>query len=458
MESNIFIFSLDSGLEIPFHRYFSARRFDLNAPSVTIIRIDEKRAEPTYHLVISRLNDEKQGVWSPAITKDLAMIYHNLNRVYMRSKKIYMNIFSLDFCPPDFEPVAQILDEAGKCRGLVDREKKTIMFYPSQPYNLPRGEVHPVPFKSLSMEEQPTAISVADGEIIGLWFTRYDIPNCIFIPVNIRKHEEYSKLPILPSLYVPKLVDPQKKFEKDYYTLRMIFHLLRWLNYLAGDQKRSDRSLISDKILDHLLVVQDFNPEFNLRRSLPRVTTMIDAIMYIKSTTKGFITGEGGAYFINLPSKKIINYLEAALQRNNTEWTMLPNYIPNFYAYRSDFGSQTFLSPEELYTYLAEDTKFDTNLNLKKTEGVYTPKLLVFENQIFLYIQKRGLSFKERLHETAKLFEEIRGVKVRNNYMIYGISVDDGALIAVENKTGQEPGSESNFLTLIDDGLLIPLL
>ena len=40
----------------------------------------------------------------------------------------------------------------------------------------------------------------------------------------------------------------------------------------------------------------------------------------------------------------------------------------------------------------------------------------------------------------------------------YGISLDDGRLIAIENKTGQEPGTETEFLTLIDTGILVPLL
>ena len=52
---NIFIFLLNGSLEIPNHRYFSARRFDLEKPSVVLIRIDEKRKrEPTYHLVVSQ--------------------------------------------------------------------------------------------------------------------------------------------------------------------------------------------------------------------------------------------------------------------------------------------------------------------------------------------------------------------------------------------------------------------
>ena len=140
------------------------------------------------------------------------------------------------------------------------------------------------------------------------------------------------------------------------------------------------------QLTERILINQNFRPTFSLGRSFPKVSTLVDGIEYLRTTTTGLITGNTGAYFINLPSRKILNYLEAALQRNNPEWTRLPAYIPNFFAYRSDFSDTIFLSPEELYVHLANDSKFDTNINLKRGEGIYTPKLLTFENQIFLYI------------------------------------------------------------------------
>ena len=106
--------------------------------------------------------------------------------------------------------------------------------------------------------------------------------------------------------------------------------------------------------------------------------------------------------------------------------------------------------------FLNRDSEYDIS---RVINNVSKPILYADPNsqQVFLFY-RTNLEPQERIELTQRLFREIRGVNIpENNFVEYTIS-SDGQLVALNNSTGKLADSAGSFLTLIPNGILIPLL
>lgn len=498
---NIFIFETVNGesrFEIPNHRYFSARRFNPNLPSILMFRFHAAGREDQYQLIMSITEDKESiRIWSVDITRRLIKLYQQVNTVYFRTNRIYKNIFTLDFISPA-NARAQILDSSGKCRGLVfelsgsslearslgSGSLLTFLTLPCAPYNLPVTQPTfikrklAIDFINLNKDKNkgrlfPYGIGNISGistvnnnkseSLIGIWYSMINYQQAIYIPVVAESLDsnEYNKLIRYPPLVLDENIsDTLSDFSADLTGLRMIFHILRWLNAIAGNTRIS----LLEPLSPDLETLFEFPPitnySFKISRSFPNFDNLNNALAWLETNTKGLvISGK-----IMLPSINFVTYFKMILLRAESAWTNRVSYIPNFYLYRTDFRSRILFSYEEVLHVLNRDSEYDISraiLNPSK------PILYVGESlssgpkgeggQVYLYYRV-NLQEQERIEITQSLFQEIRGVTIpENQYVEYDIT-NDGQLVAVRNSTGQHADASVPFLTLISNGILFPLL
>jgi hypothetical protein len=276
------------------------------------------------------------------------------------------------------------------------------------------------------------------------------------------KYERYNKYPppILSYSEATGALRPEisgevrtelDKFSDELKSLRFLLHLLRWLNAIA-DPSNDLLNPISTELLTKIQYNPGVKYKFNVGRSLPNFDNFENAIAWLDSNTQGLV--ENG--HIILPTVKFVTYLKSMLLRSQPEWVNRVPYIPNYYLYRTDFKTKVLLTYEEVLHTLNRDSEYDISRVINK---ISKPILYADpnSNQVFLFY-RANLEPQERIEVTQDLFREIRGVEIPESDFVEYIISTDGQLVAVENLTGKLSGSAGPFLTLIPDGILIPLL
>ena len=376
---NIFIFETFNGtetrFEIPNHRYFSARRFNLGWPSICIFRFRASLREDQYQLIIS-VTDDKESIriWPRDITKKLVDIYTQVNAVYFRTSKIYKNLFDIDFVNPT-DARGQVLDNSGRCRGLIFEYSGmtiSLLTLPCAPHNLGEKKITTISLKlALQFMNRNTnrfrslgsisGISVinrnGDLKLIGIWYSVLNYAQGIYIPlIEEDVPIEYINLKRYPPLFLnsnnvdtvgsgqTKSLSPgDDPFPEDILALRMIFPILRWLNAI-GEPKNNNLDPISNDLLTRFQYNPSARYKFNLDRSLPNFDNFEIAIAWLTSKTEGLIEDK----YIILPSLKFVEYLRNMLLRSQPQWKRGISYIPNYYLYRTDFKTKVLFTYEEV--------------------------------------------------------------------------------------------------------------
>lgn len=422
--------------EIPNGKFYHARRFDPALPCILIYRFEPQKKnydkETQYQLIIkygSKSNTTIR-IFPPKITQKLIELYYSFYKVSVwETGKVISNGFAKELLSGG-KKSGQILDFAGKCRGLIV-DNICILTPPTAPYDL---EV--IDPKANNVDKLPnlqwSAASRIDGKIIGVW---YDI---LYFPINAISDITLETLPDKKPPWIPE--SKIGNFDVNYKVIRTLMTIVRWL-YLT-DSKRFEKRILYDPTVRYQIV--------DMGRKLPKFKLITEAIEFIKEKFIGIVRDQN----IILPGDYIFKYMKKTLERASEEWTKIPGFIPNFYLYRSDFHT-----PEDLI-FLSLNT-LDMALEGNPSPGVQPraklpitePSIIREGNQLYLFSPYEG----DAKHATYELFVKIRGLqesydKLENSYVLYTLD-SEGHLIPIK---GEVKGD--NFLTLIDGGILVPLL
>lgn len=429
--------------EIPYSKFFSVRRFNTNWPSILIYRHNPRdprknEMDPQYQLLINsdKATNSSIRIFDKLVTEYLIDAYYTSYSIYIwNNGKLKINPFISDYIKGG-QPLGQILDNAGKCRGLVF-SSYTLITPPVAPYNLNETSVQLATLDNLSKFGTPTSISVHNNLLVGLWFMDLYSP-CQ--PVNIPN--QFINLPRVKPGWLNQNTNTTIGFSNVYRNLRILMTIIRWLNRVDIREFENYRS--SGKI-----IVGNVNYKVNnMGRRLPALSNFDEALTYIKDKFIGLVQGDN----IVLPSLKILDHLDEVLQRADENWRKIPTSIPNFYLYASDFQNTLIFNLNSLDLALFGSGITNTTTNIPEELGP-NPIVLKDENQLYLYYPLPG----DNKLLTYNLFVKLRGLnveyeKIKNSYVLYQIS-EDRKLVAISDHI-----EGKYFITLIDDGVIIPLL
>jgi hypothetical protein len=444
---NIFIWERSDGLinfEIPNGKFFHVRRFNTNWPSILIYRHNPRdprknEMDSQYQLLIyyDKNNNSSIRIFGKEVTDYLIIAYYTSYQISIwNSGKIKINPFISDYIKGG-NPLGQILDGYGKCRGLVFNDY-TLITPPVAPYNLSETSVQLANWSDLGKFGNPSAVSLVNNLLVGLWFKDLYCP-CFSVVLP----KEFDKLPqIKPGWLSNNINTSANNFNVIYRNLRVLMTIIRWLN--RTDPKEFENFRTSGKI-----IIGNVNYKINnMGRRLPKLDNFDEALTYIKDKFIGLVQGDN----IVIPSKLVLEHLDQVLQRANEDWRKLPKSIPNFYLYSSDFSNTLLFSLPSLDLALFGSEIVKTSTILPEEFGP-SPVILKDENQMYLYYPRIG----DNKLLTYNLFVKLRGLRVgydevKDSYILYQVS-EERKLAPIENHV-----QGKQFLTLIEDGVIVPLL
>lgn len=439
---NLFIWKLGSKgeiiFEIPNHKFFHARRFNPQYPSILIYRFEPPKRksleETQYQLIIKhdpKINNTIR-IFGAFETQRLIQLYYSAYKVeIVTNGEVRTNSFKKDLISGG-NITYQILDFSGKTRGLIV-DGICILVPPTAPYDLPVTEPRNNQLSSLPKWD-PTAISLIGESLIGIWI------DVVYVPIEPIPLP--SRLDHLPNKKPPWIKRSQNRdFEHQYRVVRILMTLIRWL-YLTNRTEFSKRLFFNPNVRYEVI---------NLGRRLPVFDHFSDALIYIENRFSGLVQGDK----IVVPGEYMVNYIKESLNRADPKWREKPTFIPNFYIYKNDFLTKIDLIYIDLKTLdmaLSGGT-IPTAQNFIPSV-VSSPIIFKERSQIFLFFPWNG---ENNIKKTYDLFVQLRGLSVpfteiKDKYIVYDIDLER-KLVPVEDHT---QGS-SYFLTLIPGAILIPL-
>jgi hypothetical protein len=245
----------------------------------------------------------------------------------------------------------------------------------------------------------------------------------------------------------------------NYRNLRILYQILRWLVAILGGREEDVVSIQQRAIYEKNVAYS-----FNIPRLLPEVQNYDQALTFLNENSKNLVTKRPDSRLV-LPSRKILDHIRISLWRSNPLWRFVnarepnkvqpPRVIPNYYVYRSDFQPGIIFGSTELEEKLYVDRSLESS---EIVTNFTFPSFVTWGEQVFLFIPSNAPE-KERIAETARLYEYFRGVEVPlDQTFVFGFDAKRRVLIPLENKTGLEEGEKGNYLPVIDRGVLVPLL
>ncbi len=346
---NVNIYVFDTSLVVPRFKTFHAR--PLRERPCVLIYKNENQCE----LIINIISDtHKMLIFDFTMSKYCHQFLKNVVHTYTfrtgTENKIdtFNNLYylanHLTFIP---NIISQYIDEEGKMRALtvkVKNQRMTIMTLPSQPENLPIDlTIHYINYKNLPMTQKPTAMTISNGLMTGLWYRIYDVEYGEYIPIT---PIEPMNIKIGPNCNLPTSVETgsstqhneigQYNFMKK--ILNRLLQIVQWLFLLALNKYESINDV--DEFFDQYVTYTNsdtkmYNELMNIPRRLPVYENYDDYFDYISSYNKNIIKN----YKLVMYSKDFYNKVKSYLKDFNLSDNDVPIYIRDYYQYVSDFKS-----------------------------------------------------------------------------------------------------------------------
>lgn len=186
--------------------------------------------------------------------------------------KTYQGLFSTDYAEHlnRFEPVSQLIDEYGHCRGLNFKQEFSVIFYPTQPYNLPLGSIIRADYKYISklLGNGNMISSVNDG----VFYILGESGRYLFVPLKktstLPPENETIRVKYTPLSGERKGFTIKNSWSKAYSDLKILLFIFSWLYTLSNstDPTQFMNDYVTLDESKHAQIASDIYDFSNLKR------------------------------------------------------------------------------------------------------------------------------------------------------------------------------------------------
>lgn len=463
-------------MEIPRHKLFHVRSFDMNRKTVLIYKLSGAAAagleQPQCELMIDISPQSEQSNKSPgeiitkmfdsSMTRLLMNTYNSLNQVMTwsisnqvitarRNVSFEVQTF-LSAITPSLVPKSQILDNYGKLRGLVFSNNILMIFPPAQPMNLTTIPISSRPTITTTIDQvlqlfvnvDVSSVTRTGNLITGLWFPILDIVNGIYVPVIPEYKAELDYLPIGPNDPIfPKENTTSKisRIKNLKKKINFLLQLILW-NFLLSKLTPTDYAK-KYLYLPEVDMIGDSDNIYNLSglsRKLPRLENADQSISYLKRTIPNIIVNDKILTYTRKFYNGVVYFLKDYLDSHKGLIISLPREINGFFTEETDFIQQNhvavFLSEEEMKRWLglvANKSYNETVIydKLKLDYGLLTTPYIYKDESRRIYIvqnlvpekpvlseSKEGTIITPEERERIKLISLRRALALANNWYL----------------------------------------
>lgn len=360
---NVNIYVFDNSLVVPRFQKFHTR--PLRERQCVLIYKNDNQCE----LIINVLSDtHKMLIFDFVMSKYCHQFLQNIlhtytfkaqnkiNAVKKRVVDTFNNLYyisnHLKFIP---NVISQYIDEEGKMRALTIKTKTglmSIMTLPSQPENLPIDlTIHKINYKDLSqiMTQQPTAMTISNGLMTGLWYKIYDVEYGEYIPII---HTQPINIKIGPNCNLPGILNTTiGQYSLMKKILNRLLQIVQWLFLLAINKYEFVNDV--DEFFNQYVTYTDgtstmYNDLINMPRRFPVYEKFTDYFDYVALYCQQLINNKKLVMY----NRDFYNKVKIYLKDFNLSDNDIPIYIRNYYEYVSDFktlpNTKVFLNDETL--------------------------------------------------------------------------------------------------------------
>ena len=473
------------GIELPRHRLFHVQPLR-QRPCLLILKHrgggSDALPQPQCELIVASVDKQYQMIYGPQMSQILFQASNAMNEVYTwfpNPVSTHSNFYSLvDYTVMFPNPTAQFIDSYGKLRALTS-DGITVCFPPSQPVNLPKME-EPTRVKASVIIDKYGTPSAVDRDR-GLWYPLGDVANALYFPIEpgtlqLNGIEQGPLDPLFASRRVGK-VDRVRLLKR---VLRILLQYILWTFALLSEQmnrsptrsshlvsNHSPNTLVADYLRQWVTVGNGEQDDLqlydltNVKRILPTVSTVRQAIDYINNTVPGMIMNNR----IYLPDSKVARgveyYLNSYLANTRPEQRKPIKTIDGLYEETIDFIQQPstaiFLKQSDLDKWMnsvslerARVTDIRDKLTAEYSDMRQPYLYKTPDNDVYLVqntsrgsvIQALQIAVDWSLHAINDGYEAI-DYNGESNHVIYTISTTGGLAIV------KRPHSEDNLLQLL---------
>ena len=370
---NIYVFGLidtNGSLIIPRFKSFYTRSY--KEKQAVLIYRHENQCE----LIINVLSDtHKMLIFPPNMSKYCHTFLQNVVHTSTISKKDKINVYDnlyyhanhLEFIP---NIVGQYIDEDGKMRALtisVDDELMSIFTLPSQPENLPIDmSIYQANMNHVLsvMTQKPTAISVSNNLITGLWFRIYDVEYGEYIPVLPTENTLHIKIgpnnELTKSNIEPKVEQKVGQYAFTKKILNRVLQIIQWLFLLAIYKYDIVNNV--EEFFDEYVTIGDLNSHsyddlIDIPRRLPQYEKFNHYFQYVSEYSPALINKGPKLVMYN---EDFYDKVKLYLTSFNLSDNDVPILIRDYYQYLTDFkefpNTLIFLNNETLNAWQQNHT------------------------------------------------------------------------------------------------------
>jgi hypothetical protein len=347
-------------LEQPRYRFFSARVFQ-NRPCMLVYKHPSDTEGIQYDLIIHEDQTTKESTlqFDEQTNERLFRLWESLYSVktwYMNEGKLdaIANIYSVGLLHQRTEAVSQILDSAGKLRGINLPNGLTVFSVPSQPLNIPTTNTWHL---AESLKEVEKFMERKADQLSENMATFYfeTVPH-LYAAIPLKKAPSKITSDTSPVVLPTTDVNPAEVVDKKRQTVSILLQLLN-IAFITSSQKQEKGFFVEvdrdvDSFLKKYTVVVENSHEFDwsemLSPVLPTFKSWKEARIFLSERLPTFFQEDK----IVIPTKafreKIKAHLHHFLEQNGAQELLAPNYILGPWVTNPSFNQSSTLSGDEM--------------------------------------------------------------------------------------------------------------
>jgi hypothetical protein len=347
-------------LEQPRYKFFSARVFQ-NRPCMLVYKHPSDTEGIQYDLIIHEDQTTKESTlqFDEQTNERLFRLWESLYSVktwYMNEGKLdaIANIYSVGLLHQRTEAVSQILDSAGKLRGINLPNGLTVFSVPSQPLNIPTTNTWHL---AESLKEVEKFMERKADQLSENMATFYfeTVPH-LYAAIPLKKAPSKITSDTSPVVLPATTINPAEVVDKKRQTVSILLQLIN-LAFITSSQKQEKGFFVDvDRDVDAFLkkntVVVENSHEFDwsemLSPVLPTFKSWKEARIFLSERLPTFFQEDK----IVIPTKafreKIKAHLHHFLEQNGAQELLAPNYILGPWVTNPSFNQSSTLIGDEM--------------------------------------------------------------------------------------------------------------
>jgi hypothetical protein len=347
-------------LEQPRYRFFSARIFQ-DRPCMLVYKHSSDNEGIQYDLIVHENQTTKESTlqFDEQTNERLFRLWESLYSVktwYMNEGKLeaIANIYSVGLLHQRTEAVSQILDSAGKLRGINLPSGLTIFSVPSQPLNLPTTTTWHL---AESLKEAEKFMERKADQVSENMATFYfeSVPH-LYAAIPLKKSPMKITSDTSPVVLPTTDVNPAEAVDKKRQTVSILLQLLN-IAFITSSQKQEKGFFVEvdrdvDSFLKKYTVVVENSHEFDWSEMLSPVLPVFKSWKEARS----FLIERLPTFFqedkIVVPTKafreKIKAHLHHFLEQNGAQELMAPVYLLGPWVTNPSFNQSSTLIGDQM--------------------------------------------------------------------------------------------------------------